>query len=202
MSKRWLSYRLREWWGGRNMKATAQKAFSILVLVMVACGLSFTIAFAAEGDDPTLGATPLQPQEDGGGSNATSVSYLGGGTETDPYIISSAEEWNELAATPEHFDMSFKLGEDITVSTMVGMADQPFTGTFDGDGHTLTFNLETAEAYAAPFRYVTGNATFKNLVVDGTITTSAQYAAGVVALVQENTANAKMTFENIKSTSR
>ena len=67
------------------------------------------------------------------------------------------------------------LDEDITVTTMVGTNETNcFKGTFDGQGHTLTFNYTASGSwYTAPFRYLNG-ATIKNLKVNGTIT--ANYA--------------------------
>jgi len=81
------------------------------------------------------------------------------------------------------------LDEDITTSTMVGGYNaNPFMGTFDGQGHTVTFNKGTSssrfnEEYCAPFRFAQG-ATFQNLKVTGAIYTSMQWAAGFVARVQ------------------
>ena len=78
-----------------------------------------------------------------------------------------------------------KLGADISVSNMAGADDaHSFQGTFDGDGHTLTFTKGTSgspfsENYCAPFRHVK-NAVIKNLHVDGTIYTSRKKAAGIV----------------------
>ncbi|MCR4858803.1 MAG: fibronectin type III domain-containing protein [Bacteroidales bacterium] len=60
------------------------------------------------------------------------------------------------------------LMEDISVSTMAGLYLKFFRSTFDGKGHTLTFNYTATEEYVAPFRYIRG-ATIKNLTVDGTI---------------------------------
>ncbi len=53
----------------------------------------------------------------------------------------------------------------------IGTSDHPFTGTFDGGGHTLTYNNTglTKLPYCAPFRYIK-NATIKNVKIAGTIT--------------------------------
>ena len=72
-----------------------------------------------------------------------------------------------------------KLAGNISISTMAGTDNANyFQGTFDGDGHTLTVNYNTSEPRTAPFRHVK-NAVIRNLTVAGTITTSAQFAAGV-----------------------
>ena len=111
------------------------------------------------------------------------------GTEDDPYTISSTDDWNGFAnAVTGGYTFSgqfVKLNADIEVSTMAGADDaNSFQGTFDGDGHTMTFTKGTSESpfsetYCAPFRHVKG-ATIKNLHVDGTIYTSVQKAAGFV----------------------
>ena len=49
------------------------------------------------------------------------------------------------------------------------MSNHPFKGTFDGQNHTLTFNLTASGDFSAPFHYING-ATISNLHVDGTIT--------------------------------
>ena len=76
-----------------------------------------------------------------------------------------------------------KLTADISVSTPVGASlDNSFQGTFDGDGHTLTFNKSGwTERFIAPFRYVGGTCTIKNLRTAGTIQSSGMYATGLIA---------------------
>ena len=114
------------------------------------------------------------------------------GTENDPYEIYTVEQWDLLASrvndgTSTYDDKHFKLMNDISVTTMVGNSDDhTFKGTFDGNGHTLTVNYTSSSDYTAPFRHVNG-ATVKNLHVDGTIATSHQFAAGIIAHVKGNT---------------
>ena len=119
----------------------------------------------------------------------------GSGTEADPYIISSAEEWDRFANSVsngrEHDGKFVKLTADISVTSMAGINKgssntpevYPFKGTFDGGGHTLTCHYNSLEkwtgAIIAPFRYVS-NATIKNLKTAGAITTDAMCAAGIV----------------------
>lgn len=63
---------------------------------------------------------------------------------------------------------------------MVGAtSSHKFSGTYDGDGHTLTVNYNSTAQYAAPFSYADG-ATFKNLHIAGSITSSAKYVASFV----------------------
>ena len=100
------------------------------------------------------------------------------------YTIHTATGWGvfcDMLADNDKgvFDgKTVKLGADITVTRMAGGAYHDFTGTFDGDGHTLTLSLGTAESpidaqYVAPFPNTTDNGnshpTFRNLTIDGSI---------------------------------
>lgn len=112
------------------------------------------------------------------------IMFPGSGTEEDPYLISSEAAWNYLAdqvsAGNTYSGKYFRQTEDISVSTMVGAtSSHKFSGTYDGDGHTLTVNYNSTAQYAAPFSYADG-ATFKNLHIAGSITSSAKYVASFV----------------------
>ena len=119
----------------------------------------------------------------------------GSGTIGDPYRIASVADWNTLATNVNngttYSGQYFCLTADISISTMVGNSeDHSFRGTFDGRGHTLTISYNTHEDLTAPFRYIQG-ATFKNLKVTGSITTTMNLAAGIAGLNTGSTA----TFE-------
>ena len=104
----------------------------------------------------------------------------------DTYTIHTATGWNvfcDLLAENDKGYFSGKtvlLGDDITVTRMAGGSNHDFTGTFDGQGNTLTLNYTTTEEKAAPFRNVESGCVIQNLHVAGTIQTSAKYAAGLV----------------------
>ena len=123
----------------------------------------------------------------------------GAGTVDDPYIISSAEDWNDFAYNVRigrnYSGQYVKLTNDISVTTMAGgyQADdnyQPFSGTFDGDGHTLTLNVNNQSRFAAPFKCVSG-AIIKNLrtagTIDGTGNADGKLLAGIVGVSFGNT---------------
>ena len=121
--------------------------------------------------------------------------WSGSGTPTEPWLIQSVSDWNELANNvnngTNYSGNYFRLTNDISVTTMVGNSESnSFRGTFDGNGHTLTITLSNNSNFTAPFRYIQG-ATFKNLKVTGTITTTMNLAAGIAGL---NT-NAVATFD-------
>ena len=96
------------------------------------------------------------------------------------WLITSADDWNELSANLDAYNGgSFKLTSDISVTTMVGTEWQPFSGTFDGQGHTLNLNIESDEEATAPFRWAS-NCIFKNLTIDGTINVTNHFAGGLI----------------------
>ena len=117
----------------------------------------------------------------------------------DTYTINTATGWVKFRKLLDNNDKGYftgktvKLGNDIEVSHMAGSEGHEFTGTFDGNQKTLTFNHTTKAENAAPFQYVE-NATIKNLHVAGTITTSNKYAAGFIAQQYGN-----VTIQNCRS---
>ena len=104
----------------------------------------------------------------------------GEGTTESPYLIQSDDDWTSFCTYFNIYKASvIKLTHDINVTTIAGTSDNPFAGTFDGDGHTLTFNWTATGEYCAPFAYING-ATFNNLHVAGTITTSYRRTGGLI----------------------
>jgi hypothetical protein len=71
--------------------------------------------------------------------------------------------------------------DDIDISSTVGvLEDKPFSGTFNGGGHTITATInDNSDSGTAPFRYIK-NATIKNLTVAGTITSNQRHMSGLV----------------------
>ena len=102
--------------------------------------------------------------------------------------IRSASDWNKFIQMVKDaknaYDVNAILAADITVSDYVGDAETAYyRGTFDGNGHTITFNKSGfSENYIGLFRHA-GNATIKNLHVNGTIQTTGQYAGGLIGNV-------------------
>ena len=133
----------------------------------------------------------------------------GSGTEASPYLITSTADWNIFAQAVtdgnDYNGLFLKLTGDITITVNgTGSSDKiagvyngdndckPFSGTFDGDWHTITFNVGTdAVPYvpgqysstipypSAPFRVIDG-ATIKNLHVTGKIVSTRKYNSGLV----------------------
>ena len=90
----------------------------------------------------------------------TAQSYSGGsGTESDPYLISSKTDMEELAN--KYSDKYFLLTQDITEAVVTSV--NGFGGTFDGNGHSINIAGRNGVFSSA------GNATIKNLNVVGNI---------------------------------
>lgn len=117
--------------------------------------------------------------------------FDGEGTQVSPYVIASTGDWDGLASNvaqgETYSGKFFQLAANISVSRMVGSTEdnafKAFQGSFDGAGNKLTFNYTATRPFTAPFRCVDG-ATIENLHVGGTISTSASYAAGLLAYVK------------------
>ena len=114
------------------------------------------------------------------------------------YTIQSALGWGVFCDMLQNNDKGYftgktvKLGASIEVSRMAGSAYHDFTGTFNGQGNTLTFTYNATEAYAAPFRYVEGpsatvHAAIQNLNVNSTVTgTNCRHLSGLIGLSGSN----------------
>ena len=126
--------------------------------------------------------------------HGTGLDLPGSGTEADPWQIGSALAWEMAAASIRNgLDINnryFVLTADISVSSMMGTDTvHPFSGTFDGAGHTLTFNLENSPVCVAPFQYISG-ATIRNLHVAGSVMGDNVRASG---LIGENSGSSTVT---------
>ena len=106
----------------------------------------------------------------------------GSGITEYPYLISTSNDWQTFTIMIQDnqlYNKCYKLLNNINVSTMAGTSTLPFGGTFDGNGHSITVTISTTEAGAAPFQYING-ATIKNLTVNGSVSSSARHASGLV----------------------
>ena len=114
----------------------------------------------------------------------TLVAWDGSGTASDPYLINDATAWRmlytEVVMGNSFSGKFFRLTNDIDVEEQsVGLENKPFSGTFDGDGHTLTYSpggqrdneFVLATDYCAPFVRLDG-ATIRHLNVTGAVYTS------------------------------
>ncbi len=111
--------------------------------------------------------------------------------------------WNQFVNHVSNGDFaeidSIFLMEDISVTTMAGTESHPFTSIFDGNGHTLNVSYSGSDQGAAPFRYISG-ATIMNLIVDGSITTSAHHAGGLVGFADNTSPDVTATIPGVVNT--
>ena len=117
------------------------------------------------------------------------------------FPIRTAEDWHDFAEKINNAknteDINARLYADIEVSELVGEDPSAYyRGTFDGNGHTVTFNKSfTTGENMAPFRYV-GNATFRSLHTAGYVNSTNKHVGGLIAEVLEGST---VTIENCRS---
>ena len=148
-----------------------------------------TYTFNMPAEDVNLSATFTYPL------NENNITQSG-----DTYTIKTADGWNyfcqrmDVDADLNGFSgKTVVLGDDITVTTMAGSGKYAFKGTFDGDGHTLTFNYTADRPNCAPFR-ITNGATIRNLHATGQIDGGIwHYMGGLVGSASSN-----LTIENCR----
>ena len=135
-------------------------------------------------DDPALAGRPMLSAV-----MPAAVTLAGSGTEDDPYLINSAEDF--AAITWQNSSGYFKLTDNITVTKP---CDATFKGTFDGDGRTVTLQLDVTSGNAGLFAKTGSGAVIKNVIVDANVTSSvysytSQYygVAGLVGYVDGKT---------------
>lgn len=107
----------------------------------------------------------------------------GSGTTEDPYVVNNETDLKKVSAN----NKCYKLGNDIKLTgiwTPIGGENAVFSGTFDGNGKTISGLNVTADGYAGFFGNVSG--TVKNLKIRGSVksTSEKDYFAGIVARLQ------------------
>jgi len=135
------------------------------------------------------------------------------GDASTPYIIKDQTDWNNFASavkggktySGEYVKLADTLNGDIkvTASNLAGDISQGasgssvsnnFRGTFDGNGHYITINITGSSAARLSLFPNAQGATFKNLTVKGSISTSNYDVAAFVAKPFGT-----LTFENCTS---
>ena len=115
-------------------------------------------------------------------------------------LIKDADEWklfcklvNEKGMTNlnARLDGDVDLGGDIS---MVGAGEHKYSGTFDGQNHTLTLGWDGGDGWMAPFHTMNG-ATIKNLRVNGYIKSKGKGLSGLILNVYGNTTVSGCTSE-------
>lgn len=125
------------------------------------------------------------------------IALSGEGTAASPFLISSDDDWTSFVTSVNDFNFNgkyLKLTNDINIESFVGIRDDhPFSGIFNGNGHTITTNIVSTatgsglsqetlnDVGVAPFHFIDG-ATIKNLKIAGTISARSNHASGLVGI--------------------
>lgn len=110
-----------------------------------------------------------------------------GGTDSAPTAINDADGFKNMVAGG-----SYKLAADITVTEPYA---NDFSGTFDGDGHTVTLDITASTANVGLFKTLSGGAVVKNVITAGSISGKVNNVGGIAG-----TADGNVTIENCKNT--
>ena len=113
-------------------------------------------------------------------------------TDNGYFEIATADDWKAFCdlVNGGQITVDAKLTKDIDLGSnvwMIGNSRNPYSGTFDGDGHTLSLNWNISNTEAAPFRNTSGGTTIKNLHIKGQITTNDNGTSGLIARVMGKT---------------
>lgn len=111
-----------------------------------------------------------------------------GGADSAPTAINDADGFKNMVAGG-----SYKLAADITVTEPYAY---DFSGTFDGDGHTVTLNITASTPNVGLFSKLAGGAVVKNVITAGSVTATGKNNVGGIA----GTADGNVTIENCKNT--
>ena len=133
----------------------------------------------------------------------------GSGTEADPYIIESIDDWDALHYMVKRDDKpvrsgNFVLKNDIIAVNPIGQwisnsdMTKAFQGTFDGNGNTLNLYLAGGYSNNAAFNFTNG-ATIKNLTVKGYVKGNSG-AAGIVSHAENTTVENCKNYADIDGT--
>ena len=136
-------------------------------------------------------------KENSGYTNSKSCSFAvyeqlrGNGSDNEPYLIGSMDDWELFALyinsgtmpyanTDVHYQLTANIGSsESPVTVSAGNQSNSFIGFFDGGGYTIYVNLNNgSEMYTALFPKISG-ATIRNLTVDGSVT-GGDFSAGLV----------------------
>ena len=104
--------------------------------------------------------------------NPITITLKGKGTEEEPYQISNTYEWKQ-ATSLVNDNLYFEIIKDIdftdTIFYMMGSTKNPFTGNFNGNGHTLK-SINVKGYHGVGVFGVTGTCTIEGLNLENIIT--------------------------------
>ena len=126
---------------------------------------------------------------------ALAATYSGGsGSQSEPYQIATADDIITLGQTTEDYDKYFIMTADIdladsgtfTQAVIAGDTDTDyyfdgteFTGSFDGDGHTISNLTVSGDDYCGLFGYIGEGGIVSNLGLENVSITGGGYVGGL-----------------------
>ena len=110
--------------------------------------------------------------------NPLTRTMAGSGTSADPYIITN---YNQLKEAAYDVTKYYRLDADINMQgknpIMLSSYQQPFTGTFEGNTHTISNGTYGGYEYVGLFGYNNTSGTIKGLKLENINVTARDYAA-------------------------
>lgn len=135
-----------------------------------------------------------QEQQEPAPETPASQMARSGGTDSAPTAINDADGFKKMVAGG-----SYKLAADITVTEPYA---NDFSGTFDGDGHTVTLDITASTANVGLFSKLAGGAVVKNVITAGSVTVDhtnkKSYVGGIAGYA--NAYENPILIENCKNT--
>ncbi|MGI6721297.1 MAG: PEGA domain-containing protein [Anaerovoracaceae bacterium] len=177
------------------MKLLRRKAVAYFVVVTMIMSLFY--------------ALPQTANAEGAGAPATKCTEEGSGTESDPYLLSTAEQLKDLDNTVDtgttYAGQYFKLKNDIdaggTLSGPIGTsAANAFQGVFDGDHKAITVEI-TGDANGGGLFSSLNGATVKDLTVKGSVTGRAE-TGGIAGNLKDSTISGCRVEAEVTTTGR
>lgn len=134
-----------------------------------------------------------QEQQEPAEEVPVSRSARSGGADSAPTAINDADGFKNMVAGG-----SYTLTKDIIVTEPYA---SDFSGTFDGNGHTVTLNITASTANVGLFSKLAGGAVVKNVKVDGTVS-GTEGVAGIAAQANGATISGCINCAIISATGR
>lgn len=143
------------------------KKFWALVFVFACALAAFTPLMLGKGGAQQTSAAATSSEE------VIKISQNGTTSSISLSTLASNVNYDDDATINGYQNYILTLTEDITISesfTPIGTPQNPFRGTFDGNGHTITFSddIDSESAYQGLFGYASG-AIIKNLQIEGAL---------------------------------
>ena len=152
---------------------------------------------------------PSKPDHQFGSDGICTVCGLMRQSDDGYFLIASAEQLYFITQqiSEGNTGINVRLTADINLAEseypnlMIGTQSKPFSGIFDGDGHTITYNYDFSDNYCGLFSFISG-ATIRNLRVEGNVVTRGIHFGALIGygdgtmLVENVITNVNITGEH------